>query len=104
MNWYPNPKTPNLHKWAKKIKILKNKPGEKYSVNKILFVLLVWHLGVKIAMKYATAGFVIYGAPGFILGHENRNLERGYKEIHKYIQGRQLFWISREIILHAIVN
>ena len=27
-----------------------------------MFLLLVWHLGVKIVMKYATARFVIYGA------------------------------------------
>ena len=26
--------------------------------------------------------------PGFILGHENRNPERGSQEIHKYIQGK----------------
>ena len=29
----------------------------------LVTVTVVWHLGVKIVMKYATAGFVIYGAP-----------------------------------------
>ena len=56
-------------------------------------VTLVWHLGVKIVMKYAKAGFVILwcpSGPGFILGHENRNPEGGSQEVHKYIQGETI--------------
>ena len=30
----------------------------------IIFFHLVWHLGAELLMKYATAGFLIYGAPG----------------------------------------
>ena len=44
--------------------------------------------------------------PGFILGYENRNPEGGgSKEIHKYIyRGNNLSGLSREILLHAVVD
>ena len=59
---------------------------------KFLAHIIVWHLGVIIAMIYAPAGFVIYGAP--VDQDSFQDMKTGIpwggsQEIHKYIQGRQ---------------
>ena len=53
-----------------------------------MLYLLVWHLGVKIVMKYATAGFVIYGDPMNQALFETMKIgiRKGVsQEIHRYI-------------------